>query len=324
MLPLVVSYVGGISPVPSGLYLVTAMSPMIGAIVARLMTGIRFKDGSLLLHLVRWDVYVIGLLIFPVIAILERVTFSLFDVISLTPSRSSPTLIGLTIAMSAFFQAAFAEEMGWRGYFQPALERWLHPLAGAAVVALAWGFWHVPGILGGMIEGAEFSIGVFGQYLVILYLTSIVYGWLHDESHDVWAPTLGHFGYNVFLVAGVPTYLWSASTVAWVIRVSLLVFVCVGIGCIQWNRWRSRDSAAEGRRPRRILLVAMIGFLVIFFMYWGIVGNAKCRRWNAFLQRRFSELDLSQLGGDRFNSAVDVVLQDSLSERPLGCTESLE
>lgn len=55
-----------------------------------------------------------------------------------------PVFGGLLVAyLSAVALGAFAEEIGWRGFLQPALERRLPLLLAAAVTGVAWAAWYL-------------------------------------------------------------------------------------------------------------------------------------------------------------------------------------
>jgi uncharacterized protein len=64
------------------------------------------------------------------------------------------------------------EEIGWRGYAQPALQALLAtPLKAALIVGIAWGLWHLPrDVVGGVIGRLGFV-----QY-AFLYLPSFLLG----------------------------------------------------------------------------------------------------------------------------------------------------
>ena len=83
-----------------------------------------------------------------------------------------PALLTALLTAAFLDQGGLLEELGWRGYAQPAIQASLvTPLTAALVVGLAWGLWHVPrDVVGGVIE----RLGAI-QYL-FLFLPSFVMG----------------------------------------------------------------------------------------------------------------------------------------------------
>jgi uncharacterized protein len=59
-----------------------------------------------------------------------------------------------TIAVLNAVTLAVGEEIGWRGFFQPVLDEKYGILRSTLLVALIWGYWHIPANLAGL-NGAE-------------------------------------------------------------------------------------------------------------------------------------------------------------------------
>ena len=79
----------------------------------------------------------------------------------------------------------FGEELGWRGYLQPALEKRVSPRVAALGVGLAWAVWHIP-------TGFEpmFQLGIVGW--------SFVFAWLLRRARgSVWVAIALHAGINL-------------------------------------------------------------------------------------------------------------------------------
>lgn len=84
----------------------------------------------------------------------------------------SPALLIALLTAAFLDQGGLLEELGWRGYAQPAIQANLAtPLTAALLVGLAWGLWHVPrDVVGGVIE----RLGLI-QYL-FMYLPAFIMG----------------------------------------------------------------------------------------------------------------------------------------------------
>lgn len=75
------------------------------------------------------------------------------------------------------FVIAFAEELGWRGFALPRLQRRVGPFAASGLIGVLWTLWHVP-----MFVGA----GIPLSYLLVLTLLitggSFVHTWAYNRS----------------------------------------------------------------------------------------------------------------------------------------------
>lgn len=94
-----------------------------------------------------------------------------------------------------------AEEFGWRGYAQPAMQRPYGALRAALVIGFFWGIWHLPqfytpgstqAALGGLLMLFPFTIGEISN--------SVIMAWLHNKTG------------GSLLLAGI---LWHAFISAW-------------------------------------------------------------------------------------------------------------
>ena len=83
-------------------------------------------------------------------------------------------LIGTIVLMSLVDQGALLEELGWRGFMQPEMQKLaLSPVVVAVIVGLAWGLWHLPrDITTGVIERLGVMVYLF-QFLPAFVLGTI-------------------------------------------------------------------------------------------------------------------------------------------------------
>jgi membrane protease YdiL (CAAX protease family) len=71
---------------------------------------------------------------------------------------------------------AVGEEPGWRGFLQPLLQRWLHPILATLAVAVVWAVWHLP------LMGNEFAWPMVPAFLASLLGGAFVLAWLYNSS----------------------------------------------------------------------------------------------------------------------------------------------
>lgn len=99
------------------------------------------------------------------------------------------TLIGMV--------SAAGEEIGWRGFLYPALEklcgRWTALLAGGAV----WSAWHMPLIVGRVYLTAAPLWYVIPIFTVVITGMGIILAWLCAVSESLWPAVILHAVHNM-------------------------------------------------------------------------------------------------------------------------------
>ncbi|WP_413601429.1 CPBP family intramembrane glutamic endopeptidase [Curtobacterium sp. Curtsp57] len=202
----------------------------------------------------------LGGVLFPVAALVVAVLAGWFpidlagfsgyrDVLAAAGLRELPMPIGLLVALqlaqvpfvsvfNAF--ATVGEEIGWRGFLVPALERYgtWFALVGSGVV---WGVWHAPIILLGYNFGRTDWLGVVFM-VVACVLLGMVLGWLRLRTGSVWPAVFAHAGVNgaagvgaVLVASGVDVSDVARSPLGyggWIV-LALVVIVLVVTGAIR-------------------------------------------------------------------------------------------
>ena len=82
----------------------------------------------------------------------------------------------LPFAITLFLAGAL-EELGWRGFFQPRLQKRFSALHASIGIGVVWGLWHVPMILAG---AGDFT--VFWEYMLNIISMSVILGWLYNNT----------------------------------------------------------------------------------------------------------------------------------------------
>ena len=99
---------------------------------------------------------------------------------------TSVTLAGaMVVAVVLIWVQAFAEEVGWRGYFLTRLMEQVGPTRGLLLHGLAWGVWYAPVLLAGANVGE--GPGRFAIFAVTCALLGGLLGWLRLASGSVLA-----------------------------------------------------------------------------------------------------------------------------------------
>jgi uncharacterized protein len=105
-----------------------------------------------------------------------------------TVGTESPLV--LLLILVGMLIGAFAEEVGWRGYLQPLLERKQTALVAAIGVGLLWGLWHVGNYQHGLSYLVFFLLSTIGSSVVLAWL-------LRKTDFNVLLATLFHLALNL-------------------------------------------------------------------------------------------------------------------------------
>lgn len=104
--------------------------------------------------------------------------------------------VNLSLGMVLASLVSLGEELGWRGYLVPRLVRGGLP-APLVLSGLVWGVWHLPMILFGdyATSGLPWLSGL--QFMAVVTLAGVFFGWLRLASGNVWTAVLAHNAHNI-------------------------------------------------------------------------------------------------------------------------------
>lgn len=233
MVPVALSAQGLIgAQVPYALYYLASFGPALAALIVTALTLGSKGVGNLLKRLLKWRVgwgyYAFAVLapiaLFAIAALLNRVIsgawpdLSLLGQIDYVPYLGIPGVLGLW-----FLTYGLGEEIGWRGFALPHLQR-DRPAANAAVLlGLLWAGWHLPAFF---FRDTYVDMGLpgFVMFVVSICFASVVFAWLYNGTGgSLLLVILFHVFFNWLSVSEAggqfATILMSASMVVWAIYV---------------------------------------------------------------------------------------------------------
>jgi membrane protease YdiL (CAAX protease family) len=92
------------------------------------------------------------------------------------------------------------EELGWRGYLLPGLQRSYGPILSGAILGAIWTLWHTPLFWlpgGAAISGPAVTVFAALWYLAYLIGWSILFTWMYNSTHgSVLLAVLSHGSLN--------------------------------------------------------------------------------------------------------------------------------
>jgi CAAX protease family protein len=167
---------------------------LVGAVGAAAVSGFIFASAAVsrsrvLRSINRWRLPVLWWLValfLPSLLLAVSLAVAVFS--GERPAESAtaglPLHSWLPFAMRSVLFTAFVvgigEEVGWRGWMLPELQKRFSPLKSSALLGVIWGFWHFPlFIIGAYSGGAESII----MYLFIGPLLAILFTWLFNRTN---------------------------------------------------------------------------------------------------------------------------------------------
>jgi membrane protease YdiL (CAAX protease family) len=92
--------------------------------------------------------------------------------------------------------SAAGEELGWRGFAYPVLEKEFGPVKAVIINGFIWALWHLPLILGGVYQSNVNIVYGIITFFVLVMLVTVIYCWLRSISGSVITAILLHAVHN--------------------------------------------------------------------------------------------------------------------------------
>src|SRR5437762_3334375 len=172
-------------PVVAGVGIIlTGYAPTLAAILVSLLPG---NGGvrALLRPVLQWRVSAVWYVaVFVVPAVLFLVAVGIHVGAGGGPPTAwlaVPSAADLAFLVGALVAGSFGEEVGWRGFALPRLQRRYTPLVASVVIGGVWATWHLwPAITPG--GGGVTSMIALETYLRLI-ATSVIYTWIFNATN---------------------------------------------------------------------------------------------------------------------------------------------
>lgn len=196
----------GLLPIPGSLQVIALVNPLgiFGPAAAALIV-IRATDGHAGVR--RFWGHVTSLRLGPLwwsAALLGVPAILLVGVILLPGTLGSFTTDGMTEVLMIYpvqllgivFLGGGLEEIGWRGFAQPKLQKKTSPLVAALLIGIVWAAWHAPLFLTQTWDTPRSTIAQVLLYVVVVMGLSVIMAWVRNGSGSTLAAVLAHSSVN--------------------------------------------------------------------------------------------------------------------------------
>jgi membrane protease YdiL (CAAX protease family) len=118
---------------------------------------------------------------------------------------------------------AAAEEIGWRSFFQPTLEKKHSVFISSLIVGSIWGMWHIGHYINGLIFMLGFLVFTVSVSIIIVYL-------LRNTQYNIVISSLFHLsiniGFTIFFTDGFGNIkLFLINSFVWLIA-AIIITIC--------------------------------------------------------------------------------------------------
>jgi membrane protease YdiL (CAAX protease family) len=179
--------------------------PTLAAFIMAGVTGGRAGIGRLLRRIVRWRVglrwYLFAIVGIPAIMVLGGIVLPGVLASYQTPALSLVLTYPVAFVVTLIFFGPLGEEIGWRGFALPRLQRLYGPLVGTLILAPLHVFWHLPLFWIPQWGTPRETILDLVWYFLAGVFATFMYTWLFNNTRgSVLLAILAHTSFDAFFV----------------------------------------------------------------------------------------------------------------------------
>ena len=192
-------------PFPVAAAVAPYAGPTLAAFIMAGVTGGRAGILRLLRRIVRWRVglrwYLFAIVAIPAIMVLGAIVLPEVLGSFQTPALSLVLTYPVTFVVAFFIGGPLGEEIGWRGFAQPRLQRLHGPLVGSLILGPIHVFWHLPLLWVPQWGTPRDTALDLLWYFLAGFAATFIYTWLFNNTKgSVLLVTLMHTSFDAFFV----------------------------------------------------------------------------------------------------------------------------
>jgi len=227
-----------------GFSILAGLGPAIAATIVTLvlsglkglgrMLGAFFRKGA------KWIWFLLALFLQPLITLITLGVERLFSIETFDFAAFPGALTFLSF-FAAMLVANIWEEIGWRGYALPRLQKRFSPLVSSLMLGFFISLWHLPLLLNPTEEMSVIPIWVELPYSLAL---SVLYTWLYNKSNgNLSVVTLGHAMINaVGLLMMLERPDFASHTL---INITVTILFAAGVAALQMTSKANMEKVTE-------------------------------------------------------------------------------
>lgn len=191
-LPLVASAQGWLqAPIPPAIHYLASFGPLLSALIVTVATEGRQGIRQLLAGLLKWRVglgwalfaTLSPIALFVVAAIIGYATTGKWPDLTLLGEVDDLPYLGIVGGFILWLLTfGLGEEIGWRGYALPRLQKRHTALTATLILGIVWALWHLPAFFYRDTYMAMGLITGFPLFLLSILAASIVFTWLYNST----------------------------------------------------------------------------------------------------------------------------------------------
>ena len=109
-------------------------------------------------------------------------------------------LMGTIVFVRSSLLSSFGEELGWRGFLFPELQRMTSFTTASLIGGLVWALFHLPVILFSDYNSAAPRAFVVVIFFISIIARSFLHNWFRARSGSVWPNVILHASHNIFFL----------------------------------------------------------------------------------------------------------------------------
>jgi membrane protease YdiL (CAAX protease family) len=169
--------------------------------IAAILTKVMFREN---LKSIGWQIgdrkyLFLGLGIPLLYALLIYGTVWISGLGRFTPQPVNKVLLYSTVGLFIACLTALGEEIGWRGYLIPELNKLTSFTNASLITGIIWALWHYPAIIFADYKSAAPLIVQLILITITIISFSFFTAWLRVKSNSIWPVVLWHGGHNLFI-----------------------------------------------------------------------------------------------------------------------------
>lgn len=138
--------------------------------------------------------------------------------------------------------SAMGEELGWRGFLYPVMERVMGRKKALLLGGLIWAVWHMPLMVAGLYQADTQLVYGLLTFAIEIVLMSIIMSWLRIKTNSVLPALLIHASHNLFdqMVFQPLSTERYVPYLAGEQGILTILVVAIITGCVVWS-WRKES-----------------------------------------------------------------------------------